>query len=310
MTNETNERTNNEGITNGVDRLIAGIHELTRLATALLQAAGTLMINTFHYLVPAVAPLSPALLLALNVYTGLTGEPEWLRRLVAGTFAFGLEGAGILASKAAAKFFYRWRDDPAQRAPFIFSLTIAGLYLLTGLIMTWSLKNVAANLKALGVGGFVVVSLVYAAAAVWGETERIDGRLARRETEAELAARRGIEEQAAEARRSAEFSREQAVRQQALDAELARLRVTTNAEIRKAAKVSAQIPAQIRLSERASERPDAEWPTDWRLLDDGRKRQLKGLSSAEIQEIAGCSSSTARRWRREVAQLNGHLSGD
>jgi hypothetical protein len=189
--------------------------------------------------------------------------------------AVGIEAVGIMAGHVLEGF---WRMGDRPRTAVAFGLLL--IYTAAGLFI---LRNNAAMLPIP-----VIAAVVYLLA---GLAESLT------ESQAHQVQQTAVQEA---------FELEQLAKDKELERELRRKEQADHTAVQLA---KIEVKAKTVTNRVNNSRSDAgQLPGDFRLLTRADKRLITTLTTGELEEMAGISDSTARRWKRQVA-ANGHLNG-
>lgn len=220
---------------------------------------------------------TPAAMLVALTYEIVSHESTpasggWYYALLAGAAAtaVGVEAVGILAGHTFEGY---WRIGDRNRTALALLLlviyTVAGLYILRG-------NDVLQPIP-------IIAAVVYIAS---GLAESLNAQQAHQSKTEDARAELELEELAKEK----EFERE----------------MRRQAQADKTAVALAKVEAKTVSSRAVTSRSDSgHFPSDYRLLTAAQKDEIVQLTSGELEQLAGISGSTARRWKRQVA-ANGY----
>lgn len=225
-------------------------------------------------------PAAMVVFLAYEISQSMAVDGLWRWLLLIGAFAtaFGIEIVGILAGHALEGF---WRLKDTWRS--LLALALLAAYTATAVYILQ--ENAAMVLVP------IIAAIVYILAAL---TDGLEMSVSSEVTEA--ATRRDFElkQEAADREARREMERQRQADETAV--KLARI----------GQKAAATSVARERLDRRSDSGQIAvTFPSDFRLLDTRQRHIVREITSAELQELAGISPSTARRWKRKVS-ANGH----
>jgi hypothetical protein len=200
-----------------------------------------------------------------------------------------LEIGGMLSAHYAVVYYGTARGHLAA--------AMTGLYLAIGIGVMWLMEAANVDTKLVITAVFAIAGMVYLLAAISELEQREEA--AREAAEAERAAKEEAaeatrkEQEEADRKRQQEIEDREMEHQQRMDAEKLRL-------------VHEEKMARIEAKSATSRRSDSghlpvTLPSDFRLLDERQKHMVNELSSGELQDMAGISASTARRWKRQVS---------
>lgn len=219
---------------------------------------------------------TPAAMLVVLTYEistsqeNITGAWVWAILAGAAATAVGVEAVGILAGHTFEAY---WRVGDNGRARL--ALALLGVYTIAGLVILW--------------GNWALMPIPIIAAVVYlvsGLAESLTAQQAK---------------EAANDERQAAFELEE----KAKDREWQRRLEAKKLEADTAVKL-ARVEAKTVTSRPVTSRSDGGYlPNDFRLLTAAQKDQIAQLTSGELEQLAGISDSTARRWKRQVA-ANGY----
>lgn len=270
--------------------------KITNTTRAFFRMCAAISFSGFTEMAPTLTPLAPAAFFALAIATAFFERlPEALPPaaaigaavLVGLVAAGGLEAAGFMAFHSAIEAH---RQGAGWRAGILPSL-----YLAIGIVALWVVEE--DTTATIGTALFLLAATVYAARMVMHDANQ-------KAKTAVVAAQRQAEE-AAEAQAKEEAKEADDLAWQRQQQELAAERAH---ELK-----MARIRAKAVSTQTVTSRSDVgHLPADARLHTDEHKRLIQTLTTREIEQIAGVSDGTARRWKRKVAAkvaANGHLNG-
>lgn len=219
-------------------------------------------------------PAAMVVFMTYEISRSMAVTGAWLIAIIIGAAAtaVGIEVVGILSGHALET---SWRVGDQWRALLAFMLlliyTVGAVYILR--------KNDTIMPVP------IIAAIVYVVAAL------VDG----------LEQHKAHEETAVSQREAVDLE------QLRLDRELER-EIKRQQQADKTAVQLARIEAKAVTKRRSDNGQIAvSWPSDKRLLTDEQLKQIPNLTTGKLQEIAGISDSTARRWKREVpAYVNGN----
>lgn len=280
------------------------MEKITNTTRAFFRMCAAISFSGFTEMAPTLTPLAPAAFFALAIATAFFDRlPESLTPTVAIGLAIvvglvaagGLEAAGFMAFHSAMEAY---RYGAGWRAGIL-----PGLYLIIGITALWVVEE--ATTATIGTALFLLAATVYAARMVMHDAK------AKAKTAAETEARQAEEAAAAKAREEEiavakqAFELEQLAKDKELERELRRKELETKTAVQ-LAKIEAKAKA-VTSRPVTSRSDDGQFPSDFRLLTAAQKDQIAQLTSGELEQLAGISDSTARRWKRQVA-ANGYHS--
>lgn len=278
------------------------MEKITNTTRAFFRMCAAISFSGFTEMAPTLTPLAPAAFFALAIATAFFDRlPESLTPAVAIGVAIvvglvaagGLEAAGFMAFHSAIEAY---RYGAGWRAGIL-----PGLYLVIGITALWVVEEAAT--ATIGTALFLLAATVYAARMVMHDAK------AKAKTVTDTQARQAEEAAAAKARADERAAAQRAfeLEQLAKDKELEReLRRKEQADKTAVQLAKIQVKAEAVTSHPVTLRSDnGQFPSDFRLLTATQKDQIKQLTSGELEQLAGISESTARRWKRQVA-ANGY----
>jgi hypothetical protein len=222
-------------------------------------------------------PAAMLVVLTYEITTSQTVTGGWAIAILIGAAAtaVGIEAVGILAGHTFEAY---WRAGDNGRARL--ALLLLGIYTAAGVYILWG------NRALLPIP--VVAAVVY---LVSGLAESL--------TAAQV-------QQARQTAVRSAFELEQEREDRELERELRRQQQADDTAVQLA---KIEVKAKTVTNRVNNSRSDAgQLPGDFRLLTHADKRLITTLTTGELEEMAGISDSTARRWKRQVA-ANGHLNG-
>lgn len=279
------------------------MEKITNTTRAFFRMCAAISFSGFTEMAPTLTPLAPAAFFALAIATAFFDRlPESLTPAVAIGLAIavglvaagGLEAAGFMAFHSAIEAY---RHGAGWRAGIL-----PGLYLVIGITALWVVEEAAT--ATIGTALFLLAATVYAARMVMHDAK------AKAKTAVETEARQADEAAAAKARQEEKaaaqlaFELEQLAKDKELERELRRKELETKTAVQ-LAKIEAKAQRAVTSHPVTSRSDDGQFPSDFRLLTAAQKDQIAQLTSGELEQLAGISDSTARRWKRQVA-ANGY----
>lgn len=218
---------------------------------------------------------TPAAMLVVLTYEistsqNVTGAWVWAILAGAAATAVGVEAVGILAGHTFEAY---WRVGDNGRARL--ALALLGVYTIAGLVILW--------------GNWALMPIPIIAAVVYLVSGLAESLTA---------------QQAKEAAKDAAVEAFE-LQEKAKDREWQRQLEAKKLEADTAVKL-ARVESKTVTSRPVTSRSDSgHFPSDYRLLTAAQKDQIAQLASGELEQLAGISDSTARRWKRQVA-ANGY----
>lgn len=220
-------------------------------------------------------PAAMLVVLTYEITTSQTVTGGWAVAILIGAAAtaVGIEAVGILAGHTFEAY---WRAGDNGRARL--ALALLGIYTAAGVYILWENKAL--------VPIPIVAAIVY---LVSGLAESLTALQAQQATiQAE----------------QTQFEREELAKDKALERELRRQEQADKTAVQ-LAKIEAKAQPTATFRPVTSRSDGGHFPSDYRLLTAAQKDQIAQLTSGELEQLAGISDSTARRWKRQVA-ANGY----
>lgn len=278
------------------------MEKITNTTRNFFRMCAAISFSGFTEMAPTLTPLAPAAFFALAIATAFFDRlpeslPLWatvgLAITVGLVAAGGLEAAGFMAFHSAIEAYQHGAGWRAGILP--------GLYLVIGITALWVVEE--ATTATIGTALFLLAATVYAARMVMHDAKQkvkaaVKAEARQAEEKAEARAR---EEEEAAAQRA--FDLEQLAKDKELERELRRKEQADKTAVQLA---KIEVKAKTVTSRPVTSRSDSgHFPSDFRLLNAEQKDQIAQLTSGELEQLAGISDSTARRWKRQVV-ANGY----
>jgi len=217
-------------------------------------------------------PAAMLVVLTYEITASQTVTGGWAIALLMGAAAtaVGIEAVGILAGHTFEAY---WRVGDNGRARL--ALALLGVYTVAGLVILW--------------GNWALMPIPIIAAVVYLVSGLAESLTAQQAKEA-------AKDAAVEAFELQEKAKDREWQRQL---EARRLEADTAVKL-------ARVESKAVTSRPVTSRLDSgHFPNDFRLLTAAQKDHVAQLTSGELEQLAGISDSTARRWKRQVA-ANGY----
>jgi len=217
-------------------------------------------------------PAAMLVVLTYEITASQTVTGGWAIAILIGAAAtaVGIEAVGILAGHTFEAY---WRVGDNGRARL--ALALLGVYTVAGLVILW--------------GNWALMPIPIIAAVVYlvsGLAESLTAQQAKEAAKDAAVEAFELQEKA----KDREWQRQLEARRLEADTAVKLARVES--------KTVTFRPVTLRSD-------DGQFPGDFRLLTAAQKDQIVQLTSGELEQLAGISDSTARRWKRQVA-ANGY----
>lgn len=252
---------------------------------SLFEMIGNILLALIRRLAPFAVPAAPAFFLAHAVAAAASQiEAGSVWGLIVGIVAaLGLESAGILGAHLAVQF-YGQRDAKWQIAA-----AATAVYLLIGVSTIWLLDGTNLDAKAVGTAMFLIAGIVYLLLGLSASAQAAETTVSQAAV---------YQDQLAAAQRNRQHERDMAQLRHEQQMEHERLAAQERIKL---AEIEARSIARSVTRSDNGQKPSS-WPSDYRLLSEQQKTAITKLTSGQLQELAGISASTARRWKRQVSK--------